>query len=373
MTHRPRSAERRAGDDGAGPAPDGASVDIGALDGWLRSQVDAVTPPVRLDVISAGRSNLAFRLTDSADRAFVLRRPPLAVAHTSAHDVLREWRIVSALSETTVPTANPVAVCDRDDVIGAPFYLVDFVPGVALTGPDAARLLSPDARRRAAGSVVRTLSAIHRLDVDSVGLSDWRRSGSLVERQLRRWRRQLDGYSSPAVPALQELADRLDRFRPRPQAESIVHGDFKLANMIVAEDGELAAVVDWELSAVGDPLVDLGWLVASWHQPADRGRWITDPPTLAGGFPGRDELIEQYAKAGGVDVSDIDYYVAFSFWRWSCINEGIRARFGSGAMGDRTIDLAAVAGQIEWQTEQAARLLGDREAGINQMRSGAWT
>lgn len=339
------------------------------LERWLPHGAPEIRGPVTAEMLSAGRSNLTYVLTDADARRWVLRRPPVG-ASAQTHDVLREYGIVAALADTAIPTAPAVAQCADSEVLDAPFYLVALVDGIAPTSPEAARQIPEPSRARTGTAMVEALVALHGLDVDAVGLGGMRRPRGLVERQLKRWRAQLDRYDTPSVAELVALHDRLAADPPAAQRECLVHGDFKLANMIVAPDGELAAVLDWELAAVGDPLLDLAWLLVSWTAPGDDRTWITEPPTRAGGFPAPDELIAAYARGSGLDVGDLGYYLAFAYWRWSCINEGIRARFTSGAMVGRSVDLDALATQIAWQSDVAHHVLAQRHSNREEP---AWT
>jgi aminoglycoside phosphotransferase (APT) family kinase protein len=232
-----------------------------------------------------------------------------------------------------------------------------FVDGETIDDPARAAALTQDARDRMTDELTTVLGALHAQDPIALGLGGLVRPGAYVERQLRRWRRQVEDVESPASDLLGPVYERLRDQAPEQQGMAVVHGDFKLGNMRVTPDGAIAAVLDWELTAIGDPLADLGWLLASWAEPGDGGSWIVPPPTSAGGFPDRSSLVEAYAGKTGRDVSQVGYYVAFSYWRWSCINEGTRARFAAGAMGDRQIDVGALEAQIRSQLARAWELL----------------
>jgi aminoglycoside phosphotransferase (APT) family kinase protein len=326
------------------------------LQAWLDQQVSEVETPVRLELISGGRSNLTFALTDTAGRRFVLRRPPEGRLRGGAHDVGREYRILSALADSAVPVPRVVAMCDDTDVIGVPFFLMRFVPGRIVTDRADAAALAPEARRRLGCTIAETLARLHDVDLDQVGLSELRRPRGYVERQLRVWGRQLDGVDHPAVADLSAIADRLAARVPAAQRESLVHGDFKLENLVTGADGKVAAVLDWELASVGDRVADLAWLLIWWGEPGDDAPWINPRPTSIGGFSDRRSLEDAYAKASGVDTSALDYYIAFAYWRLSCINLGTRARFLAGEMGDQVLDVSALEQQVGRQTRAAADL-----------------
>ncbi|WP_326834205.1 phosphotransferase family protein [Amycolatopsis rhabdoformis] len=331
-------------------------VDIPALTRWLAGQGSALEPPLAVATISAGRSNLTYSVRDATGAQYVLRRPPLGALESGAHDVGREARILSALATTALPVPKPAAECTDPGVLGAPFFLMDFVPGQTLS-PATAAALSPEVKRTIGRRLPEVLAQLHALDVTGIGLDDLRRDRGYVERQLRRWQRQFDTLDLPATSPLREVAARLAAKVPEPQGTALLHGDFKAENVLLTPSGDVAAVLDWELASVGDPLADLGWLLVWWALPDNPGRWISPPATLAGGFPGHADLVEAYAARSPLDMADLPYYVAFSYWRLSCINTTTRARFVAGAMGDKELDLAALDAQVDWQLTEALQSL----------------
>lgn len=324
---------------------------------WLAEFVSDLTLPVELASLSGGHSNLTYQLTDGNGKCYVLRRPPLAIGESTAHDVVREWRIILRLHQTAVPVPRPVALCTDPTVIGAPFFLMEFVPGKTIRDSQTASTLSTAARHQLADALIAVLALVHAQDVDAVGLSDLVRPGGLVARQIRRWRKQLDAYPVLTSPLIRDVQHVLERVAPTEQRTTIVHGDYKLSNVRVDEHGNVLAVLDWELTAIGDPLVDLGWLLASWGEQDDTRPWIVAPPTSAGGFPDPDTLVSHYAARSTVDLENIGFYVAFAHWRWACINEGLLARSAAGAIGKEIVHPDAVKEQIRWQLEAAWNLL----------------
>lgn len=329
-----------------------------ALAEWLTGSSLNVSLPLRVEFLSGGRSNLTFRVTDGAGNRYALRRPPLRTVGRRSHDVLREYEILQALAGAHgVPAPAPVAACADPDVLGAPFYLMRFIDGQVLAGPAEARTLAASARARAGHAAAEVLARLHTQDVDAIGLSGMRRPDGLVERQLRRWVQQVEALPSADVQQLQRLGTALSRKVPPPQRTCLVHGDYKLGNLVVDPDGDLVGVLDWELAAIGDPLVDLGWLIASWGPADDDRQWVKDPATVAGGFPDAGSLIDRYVDVSGLDATALTYYIAFAHWRWSCINTTTIARFAAGAMGSKHIDEKAMRGQITWQLDAADQLL----------------
>jgi len=334
-------------------------VEIDRLQRWLSANAPHISAPVRLGLISSGRSNLTYVLEDSRGEQFVLRRPPAGTLLATAHDVGREHRIISSLRDSGLPLPATVADCADPGVIGAPFFVMQFVAGAIVADQTAARSLSDDVRQRVGKALATTLAELHAVDLDQVGLGDLRRNRSYVERQLRRWGGQIEGDESPHNESLRELGARLGEQIPVSQREVLLHGDFKLENMILTPRGEVAAVLDWELASVGDPLADLAWLLIWWGEPGEDQPWINPPPTSVGGFGGRESITAEYVRASALDVTDIDYYKAFSYWRLSCINVATRRRFLAGDMGIKVIAIDVLDQQVTWQTQAAADLLSN--------------
>jgi aminoglycoside phosphotransferase (APT) family kinase protein len=345
------------------------AVPPGPLTDWLRREVPEVAigaGPVTVEQISGGHSNLTYRITDAAGGRWALRRPPTGMVLATAHDMGREWRFITALAPTPVPVPPPVAFCADPGVIGAEFYLMEFVDGDVLNDEAAGHRLPPGPARRIAGlDAVDVLAALHAVDPDAVGLADLRRPGDYLERQLRRWHRQVHESAVPDLSTVDAAHARLvERAADLAPAESrIAHGDYRLGNLAVGPDGRVRAVFDWELAAIGDPLADLGWLIASWGRPGD-----TVPPTVAGpslveGYAERAELVARYAERSGRDLdrlqSDLDVYVAFARWRMACIGAGVYTRYAAGVMGGRTEgDGAARLASVYRQAEAALAALG---------------
>jgi aminoglycoside phosphotransferase (APT) family kinase protein len=311
------------------------------VDPWLAAHVPGVEPPFRYTLISGGRSNLTFEVLDARGRRFVLRRPPLGHVLPSAHDMGREHRIIAALSPTRVPVPTPLGCCPDPEVNGAPFYLMEYVEGVVLReADDVARELG-EAQRGALGrSIVDVLAELSAIEPDAVGLGDLGRRAGYVERQLRRWQRQFEQSTSREIPAVAEVHRRLSRHVPAQQRTGIVHGDYRIGNCIVGPDGSIRAVLDWELCTLGDPLADLGWLVADWAEPGEPlGHLRGVSPTALPGFPARSEVVARYVERTGADVSRLDFFVALALWKRACIAEGVYARYRAGVMGDDGADV----------------------------------
>ena len=312
-------------------APKG--IDPGPVSAWLASEVGVVAP-LDFDPIAGGASNLTFVVTDAAGRKVVLRRPPTGHVLASAHDMTREHRVISALAPTPVPVPPALGLCTDPAVTGANFYVMDYVEGSVVFDRTDAAEVDETVRPVMARSIVDTLADLHSLDPDDVGLGDLGRREGYCARQLRRWQRQVDEGSDRDLPRVRELHDRLLASIPEQQGTGIVHGDYRLDNCIMAADGTMAAVLDWELCTLGDVLIDVAGL-ALWWGDTERGRGrLADMPTTVDGFGTPADVLERYSKRSERDLSSLDWYVALQFWRVACIIEGVRVRHTAGAMGD---------------------------------------
>ena len=315
---------------------DVAGVDLPKVTNWLETNVAGARGPFTFDLIAGGHSNLTYRVTASNGERFVLRRPPLGHVLASAHDMSREHRIIAALRDTPVPVAPAVGFCDDPAVNGVPFYVMKFVDGLVIRDRDAAEsLLTPDARRRASESIVDTMAAIHAVDPVSVGLGELGRHDGYIARQLKRWYGQWNAQKTRDLAAVDRVHDELLARVPEQGPATLVHGDYRLDNCMVDPAGNVIAVLDWEICTLGDPMADLGLLMVYWTGPDDDLSSWTNGACTAPGFLNRADLAERYAKVSGRDTSQLDFYVAFAFWKLACILEGVYARYLGGALGQR--------------------------------------
>jgi aminoglycoside phosphotransferase (APT) family kinase protein len=327
-----------------------------SVEPWLAAHVPDATPPFSYRLLAGGRSNLNFEVRDAAGRSFVLRRPPLGDVLEAAHDMGREHRITSALAPTPVPVARPLAYCADPAVNGAPFYVTEFVEGeIVRTLEDAERAFDEAGRAAAARSLVDVLAGLHAVDPEDVRLGTLARSDGYAERQLKRWHRQFESSKSRDLPEIDEVYRRLTASIPEQQRVAIVHGDYRIDNCVLARDGSVAAVLDWELSTLGDPIADLGLLLVYWVQAGDDVDLLTGEATAAPGFPTRGGIVERYAARSGADVSSVEFFVALGYWRLACIFDGIAARYGAGVMGDDRFSVAASERQVVALAEAALR------------------
>ena len=308
-------------------------IDAEGVSAWFRERTE-VTPPLDFAVIAGGRSNLTYTVTDAAGRRWVLRRPPLHSVLASAHDVGREHRIMAALQGTVVPVPPLVGMEPDEAVTGAPFYVMEFVDGLVPRDEAAVTTtLDEDARRAVAFNLADTLADLHAVDVDEVGLGDLAKRTDYIARQLHRWSGQYEKGSERDLPLVMQVHDRLKADIPEQGPPAIVHGDYRLDNMIVGEDGSIRAVLDWELCTLGDPLADLGLLQVYWSPPAGREMPMIPAAGSIPGVPPIEDVIARYEQRSGRDLSQLDYYVAFGYWKLAIILEGVYTRFASGAYG----------------------------------------
>jgi aminoglycoside phosphotransferase (APT) family kinase protein len=253
-----------------------------------------------------------------------------------------------------VPTPRPVALCEDEAVTGAVFYVMELVDGFVLRGPADVEAAFAESERRAVGdALIDTLVALHAVDPDAAGLGQLGRRDGYAERQLKRWKRQWDASKTRPLAAMDETYDRLSRHVPAQRDVAVVHGDYRLDNAIVAPSGAIAAVVDWELCTLGDPIADLGLLLVYWAEPGDAIVPLTDAPSLAGGFPRRAELAERYAEQSGRDITALPFFVALSRWKLAAILEGVYARYSAGAYGRTADEFRSFATIVEQLAEMA--------------------
>ena len=300
-------------------------IDPHAVARWIAELGIPVTRPLRFDRIGLGQSNLTYLVCDAADHRWVLRRPPLGQLLASAHDVAREAKILSALGDTDVPTPRVYGLTrDADDV---PLLLMEYVDGVVADRMSVAESLTPERRRQIGLSMVKTLTRIHAVDIDAVGLADLASHKPYAQRQLKRWSGQWELSKTRELPALDDLTRRLVAATPANQELTLVHGDFHLRNVITSRTtGQVSAVLDWELSTLGDPLADMGSLLAYWPEPGEEdiaGEFVI---ATLDGFPDRAELARVYLEETGRDAATLGYWHALGLWKVAIIAEGIIRR-----------------------------------------------
>lgn len=310
-------------------APPG--IDLPALQRYFTRHVPGHGGPLHVELITGGKSNLTYLVSDATQR-WVLRRPPLGPLTPTAHDMAREFRVVAALRGTTVPVAEAVALCEDTSVLGVPFTVVSYVDGWILRDGDDAAALPDERAHRCALSLVRTLAGLHAIPFADVGLGDFGRPDGYLQRQLRRWHGQWGRVATRELPDVDTLFARLGEVVPQRSESSIVHGDYRLDNTIVdrADPTRIVAVVDWEMSTIGDPLSDLGLLLTYWDPISEPVLGLRHVPSANPGFPTADNLAEAYAVASGRDLRDLGFYRALGYAKLAVIAEGIHQRYLAG-------------------------------------------
>ncbi|SFW78249.1 phosphotransferase family protein [Amycolatopsis australiensis] len=299
----------------------------------LRAHLDAQRPgmvagELTADVVEGGRSNLTYVVGDGRSR-WVVRRPPLGHVLPTAHDMTREFRVISGLRDTAVPVPEAILLCEEPGVLGAQFYVMSFVEGTPYRTADELAALGEQRTRAIAEALVDTLVDLHSVDPAAAGLAGFGRPEGFLERQLRRWKKQLDASRSRDLPGIEELHDRLAAAVPVSGKPSIVHGDYRLDNVLVDRTDRISAVLDWEMSTLGDPLTDLALLVAYAERDKVSLQFVSNASS-APGYPTTDEVVRRYAELSGRDVSQLNWYVSFAFFKLAVILEGIHYRFSKG-------------------------------------------
>lgn len=302
-------------------------LDLSRFAAWFDGACPGqITGPLSCRLLAGGRSNLTYEVSDGTHQ-WVVRRPPLGHVLATAHDMGREYRVMTALRDTSVPVALTYALCTDPEVIGAPFYVMSRVDGVPYRTAEEITPLGPDRTRAIAGRMIETLALLHAVSPAEVGLADFGRPEGFLPRQVRRWKKQLDASRSRPVPGIDELHELLAASQPEGTPATIVHGDYRLDNLLVGPDDKIAAVVDWEMATLGDPLTDLGLLVV--YQRMDR---LHEGPmaSSAPGYPSETELLDRYAQASGRSLSDLGFYIALGSFKLAVILEGIHYRYVHG-------------------------------------------
>jgi len=328
---------------------DVVGFDVPRIEAWL-PPVTPVTPPLTWERLPGGHSNLTYLLTDGVGREMVIRRPPEGELLPKAHDMWREYRIIDGLWPTEVPVAEPIAYCDDRDVAETHFYVMGKAEGQALyDGETVSAWLSETARHRAGEHFVDVLAALHSIDPADVGLAELGRPDGYVSRQLKTWYGSWNAsipYAEHDEERAHELHTLLVEHIPDQGPGRIVHGDYGPHNSLFSRDGEVTAVLDWEIATLGDPLADFAYSVNAWVEPGDAGVYGADPPTALPGFPSRDDLIARYEGATGADLSNLDYYRAFNSFKTACILHGVYARYRAGQKSVEGVDLDSLFARI---------------------------
>ncbi len=333
-----------------------SDLDTEGLSRWLRAALPDLPPVTRLEKFPGGQSNPTYRL-DAGEQSLVLRRKPFGPLLPSAHAVEREFRLLGALAPAGFPAPRPIAMCDDDAIIGSKFYLMERVDGRTFwdgTLPE----LAPADRRLAYESLVDTIAALHMVDHEAAGLGDFGAPGHYLERQVHRWTKQYRAAQTDEIPAVEQLISWLPVTIPAEEPRRIIHGDFRLDNVIFAPDAPRAlAVIDWELATIGDPLADFAYFAMAWIMPHDGGSGLDGVDLGQAGIPTLDEIVKRYGeRTGRRHVPDLHWHFAFNLFRLVGIVQGIKKRLVDGNASSASA------------AEKVARLEGLAELGWHQAR-----
>ncbi len=344
-------------DESTGPE----GYDQPAVEAWISAHVESLSPPLTWTRLEGGHSNLTYRIEDQAGRQAVIRRPPQGQLLPKAHDMSREWALISALGSTPVPVPGAIAFCESPDVTGAWFYVMGLIDGRPLySAQDTLSWVPEENRKRLAFSFFDVLADLHDVDPDEVGLGDLGKRDSYVGRQLRTWYRSWTASMEPAKyddPRAHDIQKYLLEHLPEQEPAKVVHGDYGLHNVLVGPDSTIAAVVDWEISTLGDPLADLAYALNIWPEEPVREADTEGTATSVPGFPVQAELAKRYAERTGRDLSHIDYYVGFNRWKSAAILHGVYARYVEGKKSSEGIDLDEMRERISRSLEMAEEAL----------------
>jgi aminoglycoside phosphotransferase (APT) family kinase protein len=311
---------------------------VDTLSEHLARELPGDDAPLEFERIGEGHSNITYLVRRGGDR-FVLRRPPRGPLPPSAHDVLREWRILDAIKETPARSPRTLLACADESVIGAPFYVMEYVEGAVITGEIPGPLDTPEEHRRMGLDLVDALAEVHAVDWRACGLESFGKPTGYLERQVKRFTGLWEYNKTREVPRVQQMRDWLADNMPDSREATIVHGDYRLGNTMVAHDppARLIAIFDWELSTIGDPLADLGYMTVTWIQPGDPADTMfssLSTVTRRDGFPTRAELIAHYEERTGRSMSALNWYQALALWKAAVFMEGNYKRSLAGTTDD---------------------------------------
>lgn len=327
------------------------------VEAWIAAHIPSLALPLRWTRLEGGHSNLTYLIEDAAGQRAVIRRPPMGELLPKAHDMGREWALISALGGTPVPVPKALGFCEDTSVTGAAFYVMGHVDGHPLYNADDARRWAPEPLRQTlAHSFIDVLADLHAVDPDAVGLGDLGKKDDYIGRQLKTWYRSWNASIAPAKlddPRAHALQKYFLEHVPHQGPARIVHGDYGLHNTLVGADGRIAAVVDWEISTLGDPLADLGYALNQWAEPGDPPPVRAVPPTTLPGFPTRQALADRYAQRTGRDLRKLDFYIGFNRWKSAAIVHGVYARYCEGKKSSEGVDMDGLKRSILQSLAQA--------------------
>lgn len=336
--------------------------DIPAVEAWIGANVTGLTPPFVWTRLEGGHSNLTYQLEDAGGRLAVVRRPPQGELLPKAHDMSREWALISALGPTPVPVPEALGFCEDTEVTGAWFYVMDLIDGRPLYNSRQTTEWVPAERREIlAFSFIDTLAELHALEPDAIGLGELGKKENYVGRQLKTWYRSWTSSIEAAQhddPRAHSLQSFFLEHMPEQGPARVVHGDYGLHNVLIGADSTIAAVVDWEISTLGDPLADLAYALNPWPETAADIAASPDTATCVAGFPARSALAQRYAQRTGRDLGMLDFYIGFNCWKTAAIIHGVYARYMAGKKSTDGVDVVALRDRIDGSLAAAQEAIG---------------
>jgi aminoglycoside phosphotransferase (APT) family kinase protein len=347
---------------GTRPVADGLRFDVASLERYLHANVPDFTGPLDVVQFKGGQSNPTYKL-DAGGKSYVLRRKPPGKLLPSAHAIEREYRVIRALAGSAVPVARTHCLCLDETVIGTPFYLMDFVDGRIFWDPSLPAM-APEERRAIYAEMNRIIAALHRVDVAAVGLGDYGRPGNYLARQIDRWSRQYQASATEPIDAMDRLIEWLPRHIPAGERTALVHGDFRLDNMIFdRHEPRVLAVLDWELSTLGDPLADFAYHLMTWRLAPDEFRGLRGRDLAALGIPTETEYVAMYLRDNPTleqpGAQAWDFYMAYNMFRMAAILQGVLSRALAGnASSDQALEAGRRArplAELAWKEVERSR------------------
>ncbi|MEM7468359.1 MAG: phosphotransferase family protein [Pseudomonadota bacterium] len=333
--------------------------DVPAVEAWIKTNIPSLTPPFDWQKLDGGHSNLTYLLTAGDGTLAVIRRPPLGELLPKAHDMGREWQIISALGPTDVPVAAALGFCEGAEVTGAHFYVMGHIDGMALyTNVETEQWIPLEKRHHVGESFMDVLAALHSLDPDDIGLGSLGKKEGYIARQLKTWYRSWMASKDVAEyddARLHEMQDYLANNIPEQGPARVVHGDYGLHNCMFTSEGHVAAVLDWEISTLGDPLADLAYALNQWVLPGDENPVKENAASVVDGMLNRQQLAERYAQATGCDLSNLDYYVCFNWIKSAMIIHGVYARYKAGQKSTEGVDMVDLRDRVTRNINEAER------------------
>lgn len=334
------------------------------MSNWLDENIDFLSKPFEFELINGGRSNLSYLITDSKSNKVVLRRPPVSHVLSSAHDMHREYTMILALKNTGVEVPNPYCYVDDIEITGAPFYVMSFEDGLILRSVADVQQHFPGElqRKQLSENLIISLAKLHGVDYAAAGLGEFKRNENYVDRLLERWMGQFDktkGDDSSVNDAVISTYEKLKNNNPNNPENTIIHGDYRLDNVVVTKEGKVQAILDWELSTIGDPMSDLGLSLVYWGNRELDSPLNLPAPTTLDGFMKPNELLEFYSAQSGRSVEHIDYYVSLGYWKLACILQGVHKRYSSGARAGDSSGVEGFQQLILTLAVSAQKVLGD--------------